>query len=309
MKLFGGSANLQLSQEVAQLLSIPVAKSEFTRFDDSEIKVTIQEDVKDQECVVIQTTSNPTDTHYMELIFFADALKRSEAKHLTAIIPYFGYSRQNMQHRPGECVSLNVIIRMLELVGYNKVITFDFHEPASADMFTIPFEAPSALPFLAKHMQKKLTDVSAQNTVVVASDDDVGVERAQLFAKHLFNTDNIEVGMVEKQRNLDKIHESKAIKLFAQVKNKKVILVDDVVTSGGTLINAANICLENGASEVYAVVTHADFSPSAPQKLQESNIKILLTANTIPVAENNMFDKLKTISIAELIRSIINNDK
>lgn len=302
MKLFSGSAHPQLTDEVAKLLTISLAKSEFVRFDDSEIKITIQDDVKDQECVVIQTTINPTDTHYMELFLFADALKRSEAKKLTAVIPYFGYSRQNMQHRPGECVSLNVIVRFLELVGYDKVITFDLHEAASADMFSIPFENISALPLLANHLKEKTSEFNENNTVVLSPDQE-GIERARLFSDTMFGKNKGTVGSVEKHRNLDAIHHSQAIEVQTEVKGKKVILVDDVVTSGGTLINAANLCIKKGATELYAVVTHPDFSPTAPEKLQNSDIKIILTSNTIPL--KNKFDKIKTASIASLIAGVL----
>ncbi len=301
MKLFGGSAHSSLTEEVATLLSVSIAKSEMVRFDDSEIKITIQENVKDQECVVLQTTSNPTNTHLMELFLFADALKRGEAKKITAIIPYFGYSRQNMQHRPGECVSMNVVVRILEMVGYEKIITHDLHEEASADMFSVAFENISALPTLARHIKKKLPDAAAEKTAILSPDQE-GIERARLFAKFFFGQANIgTVGTVEKQRDLDTIHKSRAVQVLADVKDKKVILVDDVITSGGTLINAANLCLEKGATEIYAAVTHPDFAPMAPKLLQQSPIKKIITSNTIPLQEEQTFDKLAVISIASTI--------
>src|SRR3989338_9480926 len=135
VKLFSGSAHPNLSQEVSKLLNISISKSQVTRFGDSEVKVTIQEKVKNQTCVVIQPTSNPTDTNVMELLFFCDALRRQEAKKVIGYIPWFGYAKQDIQHRPGECVSVNVIIRMLESIGFFKVYTIDLHDEATGGVF------------------------------------------------------------------------------------------------------------------------------------------------------------------------------
>src|SRR3989338_8496062 len=149
MKLFSGSSNPNLSKKVAQLLDIPLAQSELVTFANSEIRVRIIDDVSDEICVVIQSTDNPTDTHLMELFFFCDALKRQNAKKIVAMIPYFGYARQDIQHRPGEVVSANVIVRFIEAIGIAEVLTFDIHDEATGGVFDIPFKNLTTMDMLA----------------------------------------------------------------------------------------------------------------------------------------------------------------
>lgn len=303
-KLFAGSSNQNLSQKIAKLSNLDLSKSRLTRFDNSEIKVTIKENVNTQKCVVIQSTSNPTDTHLMELFFFADALKRSGADKIIAVIPYFGYARQNREHQKGESVSANVVIRFLESIGYNEIFTVDLHDEATEGIFTVPFKNISALPLLAKTVKKY---IDTDNAVVV-SPDQGGVERARNFSIALFENKKSEIVVVEKKRNLEKIHQSQALDLYGDVKNKSVILVDDIITSGNTLINAAELCLSRGAKTVFAAVTHHDFAPGTPLTLQQSPISKVFTTDSIELKPKEQFDKLQVISIAQLIAgSLIDN--
>src|SRR3989338_3829923 len=154
LKLFSGTANPDLSKDVAKTLSLGLAKSQVTRFDNSEVRVWIEEDVKHDICVVIQSTSNPTDTNLMELFLTCDALRREEARKVIGIIPYFGYARQDIQHRTGECVSANVVIKFLEAIGFNKIYTINLHDEATEGVFTIPFKNLSAFPIIAKEIKK-----------------------------------------------------------------------------------------------------------------------------------------------------------
>ena len=183
-KLFSGTSNPKLAAGVSRLLHLPLAASEVVRFENSEIRVRVHEDVKNHTCVLIQSTSNPTDTHLMELFFFCDALRRQEAKKVIGIIPYFGYARQDVQHRPGECVSVNVIIKFLESIGFYKVYTVNLHDEATEGVFSIPFKNINAFPVLAKEIQKYLKLVSTDSTAVV-SPDHGGVERARKFYDEL----------------------------------------------------------------------------------------------------------------------------
>lgn len=298
IKLFTGTSNQKLSQEVSERLKLPLAKAEIIRFDNSEVKITIQESVKDQVCIVLQSTSNPTDTNLMELLLFADALKRADAKKIIAFIPYFGYARQNREHRPGESVSANVVVRFIETVGYSEVYTFDLHDEGTEGIFSIPFKNLSALPLLAKKVKNYLT---ADNSVAVVSPDQGGVERTRLFARHFYPHGSGEVVLIEKKRDLNKIHTSQALQLYGNVKNKTCILIDDIITSGKTLINAAQLCLDKGAKQVIAVVTHHDFSISSIDRLQNSPIDRIFTTNSIALKKDQMFPKLQEISIAQLI--------
>lgn len=299
MKLFSGTANYKLSKEVSRYLKIPLAKAEITKFSNSEIRVTVFEKVKDHDCIIIQPTSNPTNNSVMELFLFADALKRTEAKKIIGFIPYFGYARQNKEHRPGESVSVNVVIRFLETIGFDEIYTFDIHDEGSEGIFTIPFKNLSVLPTLAKYIKKNLNTNELNKTVVV-SPDQGGIERTRLFANHFYGK-NSEIVIIEKKRNLNKIHKSQVLEIFGNVKSKVVILVDDIITSGGTLMNAAKICLDSGATKVYAAISHHDFSPNAPRKLQNSPIAKIFSTNTIELKSCQEFPKLEEISIAETI--------
>lgn len=300
-KIFSGSANPALSFEVAKLLNTQLAKSKVIRFGNSEVKVQVEESVKEQICFVIQPTANPTDTHLMELFFFCDALKRQEAKKVIAIIPYFGYARQNIQHQPGESVSANVVVRFLETVGFSEVWTIDLHDEATEGIFSIPFKNISALPLLASKIKEEFNN--NLSNVVVVSPDQGGVERSRKFADNFYDKKGIATAIVEKKRDLGKIHESKTVELFGDVKGKVVVIVDDIVTSSGTLINAANLCLEKGAKKVYAAIVHHDFTIDASQKIQDSKIEKFFTTNTIYLHENQRFQKMYVVSIARLLSS------
>lgn len=298
-KLFSGSANPLLSQEVSKLLDVPLSKCEVVRFGNSEVKVTIQEDVKYAICYVLQPIANPSDTHLMEFFFFCDALRRQEARKVIGLIPYFGYARQDIQHRSGECVSANVIIRFFESIGFSKIYTVDIHDEATEGVFSIPFKNLSSLSLLAKEVRKYLGN-SIDSTMIV-SPDQGGVERARNFGEYFYGTGNFSLGVIEKKRNLDGPHQSKALDLYGEVKNKTVILVDDILTSGGTLINAIDLCIERGAKKVLAAVVHHDFSKSAPKRLQESKIEKIFSTNTITLKLDQKFSKLHEISIASII--------
>lgn len=311
VKLFSGSAHPKLTQEIAKLINLPISQAEVIRFRNSEVKVTIKENVKQATCVVIQPTSNPTDTNLMELFFFCDALKRQEAKYVVGFIPYFGYARQDIQHRPGECVSANVVIRFLESIGFDKIYTIDLHDEATEGVFSIPFKNLTALPLLADSVKNYLISTDSKRlqptSAVVVSPDQGGVERARKFGESFFGHFNFSLAVVEKKRNLEKIHASAALALYGNVEGKTAILVDDIVTSGGTLINAANLCLAKGATEVLAAVVHHDFASEAPLKIQNSPIKKFFTTNTIPAKLDQKFPKLEEISIAPLIAKELKN--
>jgi ribose-phosphate pyrophosphokinase len=307
MKLFSGSANPQLSNEVSKLLKIPLSKVEIIRFGNSEVKVTIQEDVKNKECVIIQPTSNPTDTHLMELLFFCDALQRQEAKHITAIIPYFGYAKQNIAHRKGECVSANVVIRMIEAVGFHQVIAFDLHDEATAGVFSIPFTNTSVFPLLAKQSYKYLKSLNIdEKEVVLISPDQGAVEKVRNFGKYFFNKDNFSEAVIEKFRDQNVMHKAKPIGFYGEVKGKIALIVDDMVVSGSTLLPAIDLCLSKGAKAVYAAIVHHDFTIDASDKIQNSPLIKFITTNTIALRPEQKFEKLEEISVSKIISQIIN---
>ena len=298
IKLFSGTNSAYLAQKVAKLADIALAEAEVIRFENSEARVRIIEKVKDQVCAVLQTTSNPTDANILELLFFCDALKRSQSKRVIAIIPYFGYARQNIQHRDGEDVSAHVIIKLLESVGFDEVWTVDLHDEASQGIFSVPLKHLSALPLLADRVRKYL---QTTDDVVVASPDQGGVERSRAFIKFFFGDEKRELVVIEKKRDLQQIHKSEAISIYGNVKEKTVILVDDIVTLGGTLINAAELCLKNGAKRIIAAVTHHDFAGNGWQKIQNSQIEKFFTTDTILLKDEQKFPKLEEVSVASLL--------
>jgi len=304
MKLFSGSANPTLSQKVADKLGVSLSKAEIVRFENSEIRIHIEEDVKDKRCYVIQPTANPADTHLMELFFFCDALRRQEAKKVFAIIPYFGYARQDVQHRPGECVSANVVVRFLETIGFYKVYVINLHDEATEGVFSIPFKNLDAFPILAKEIKKYIGKVTAE-TVAVVSPDHGGVERARRFGDDLFGHTEHSISVVEKRRDLSHIHKSIALDLYGDVKGKTAILVDDMITSGGTLMHAAQLCLDRGATRVLTAVVHHDFGPKAPALLQASAIEKVFTTDTIELKEDQKFNKLVEVTVSEMISEVI----
>ncbi len=301
MKLFSGSANIPLSQEVAKLTNLSLSSAEVVRFANSEVKVTIKEKVKNEVCAVIQPTSNPTDTHLMELFFFADALKRNGAKEIVAIIPYFGYARQNREHLPGECVSANVVIRFLETIGFNAVYTINLHDEGTEGIFSITFKNLNAFDILGKKISQYLKNNNHINEVAIVSPDQGGVERAQIFAENFFHTNNVDIAVIEKRRNLKAIHQSEALNLYGDVKNKTAVIIDDIITSGGTLVHAAEFCLKRGAKRVIAAIVHPDFSPNAHQILEKSPLEKIFITNSILLKEEQKIPKLEIVSIAPLI--------
>jgi len=302
IKLFSGSANPELSLEVSKLLKLPLAKVEITRFGNSETKITIQDDVKNNQCVIIQPTSNPTDSHIMELLLFCDALRREEAKKVIAYIPYFGYAKQDLQHRPGECVSVNVVIRMLESIGFYKVYAIDIHDEATAGAFSIPFKNLSAFPLLAKYLQKYFIDKKVDlNDIVLVSPDQGAVEKVRNFGEVFYRTSKFSVVVIEKKRDLDIVHESIPLDLYGKVDGKVAVIVDDMVVSGSTILPAVNLCLTRGAKNVYAAAVHHDFTCDAPKRLEQSKLKKFFSTNTIALKPEQKFSKLEEISAAHLI--------
>ena len=305
LKLFSGSANPFLTEQVSKLLKIPISKSEVVRFDNSEVRVSIKDKVKNDVCVVVQSTSNPTYTNLMELFFFADALKRSGAKEIVAIIPYFGYARQNREHLSGEAVSANVVIRFLEAIGFNSVYTVNLHDEGTEGIFSITFKNLNAFNVLGREVAHYLKNHKKVEEVAIVSPDQGCVERTQLFAENFFHTNNVDIAVIEKRRDLEKIHQSKALNLYGEVKNKTCIIIDEIITSGGTLVHAAEFCLKRGAKRVLACVAHHDFSPDAKTILSASSIEKIFISNSIQLKPEHKFIQLEEISIAPLIANEI----
>ena len=309
IKLFSGTSNNNLSTKVAKYLNTELAGAEVTRFDNSEIRVRIEEDVTHDTCVIIQSTSNPTNDNLMELLLMADALRREEARRVIAMVPYFGYARQDIQHRPGECVSSNVLIKFIEAIGIHKLYTYDLHDEATEGVFSIPFKNLSALPLLATEIRSYLKnemniDANPDN-VAILSPDQGGIERAREFGNELFGHEKFNLAVTEKRRDLDHAHESSALSLYGDVKEKVVVVVDDVATSGRTLIHSAEFAQDQGATAAIAAIVHRDFADDTAQKLQDSKLVQFFTTDSIELKPKHSFAKMKEVSIAGDIGAIL----
>ncbi len=302
IKLFSGTSNRPLSEEVASNLGIELSHIEIVRFENSEVRVRVEEDVRNDTCVLIQPLSNPTDTNLVELFLCCDALRREEAKKVIGVVPYFGYARQNIQHRVGECVSANVIIRIMESIGFHKIYTMDLHDESTGGVFTIPFANLTTFPKLADAVKEHLKDTQPNpEHYAIVTPDQGGVERARNFGTAFFGHGDFHMAVTEKKRNLEERHKSKALELYGDVKDKTVIIVDDIATSAGTLVHSADLCIKNGAEKVLAAVTHHDFSGKAKEIIQNSVIETFFSTNTIKLENDYSFPKLKEISIASVI--------
>lgn len=304
LKIFSGTSNPKLAQSVAKNMNVDVAGMEIVNFENTEIRVRVEEDVKNDNCIIIQSTSNPTNANMMELFLTIDALSREEARRIIAVIPYFGYARQDLQHRPGECVSSNVVIRFLETMGVNKVYTIGLHDEATEGVFNIPFKNLSAFPVMAKEIKKYLEEKNVEITpenIVVISPDQGGIERARKFGQILFGHAKFNLAVTEKRRDLEHVHESKALNLYGDVDGKIAIIVDDVATSGRTLIHSAEFALEKGAKSVLAAIIHRDFGKGTAQKLQDSSLEVFFTTDTIALKDEYRFEKMREVGISEII--------
>lgn len=302
MKIFGGNASIQITQEIAESLHTTPSSVDVHVFPDGERRIRIAESVVDTECVVVQSACPPVDTNYMELFFLIDALKRSGAKAVTAVVPYFGYQRQDHVFRDGEAVSLEVVIHILENLRINRLISIDMHTSKIPSLFTIPVSHLSALPLFGKHIQEK--EWVTEETVLV-SPDMGGIGRIKKLSSLL---DNMPYAAIDKKRDL----ETGALLMSSfgegSVDGKKrAIMVDDMISSGQTITLAASFLKGLGVEEVIVFATHAVFSEDASLLLQRSQIDSVFVTDTVAISKEKQCEKLSVISVAQLIASALEN--
>src|SRR3989339_1917208 len=286
--IFSGNSNPELTAQITSELKIPLGKAEIIRFADSECRVRIEEDVEGKNIFVIQSLSNPVDEHLMEFLLMGDAVKRGEPKKMVAVLPYHGYARQDRIHRPGECLSAQVVAKMIESVGFDKLITVELHNESIVGFFKIPVVHVSGL----EVFRKRVTDL--KEDVVIITPDAGALKRSQKFAESL----DLPLALIEKKRDLDRAHKILSMRVVGEVKGKTAIIVDDVIVTGGTLINAAFLLKEKGAKKVIAAATHADFVGGADKILQDSPLDAVWVTDTIYIPPAKNFPKLKISSIA-----------
>lgn len=334
MKLFTGSANKPLAEKISRELSVELSPVEMFIFPDGERRVRITEPVVDEDVILIQSASTPVDQHYMELFFMLDGLKRSGASTITLVIPYFGYQRQDHIFRDGEAVSLEVIIRILDSLKVDRVISVDMHSSRIPDLFPsrIPVSHLSALPLFAKKIKELVCvnipndssvilngmkdpatrdsssrrtrndikdELSTLDDIVLISPDMGGIRRIRMLSELL---GGMPYAATEKNRDLETgaLEETKLGEGSVTGK-KRAIIVDDMIASGGTIVNAAELLQKLGIEEMYTFATHAVFSSDAPKILEASQVKKIFVTDTVFISEEKKFEKLEILSVAGTI--------
>ncbi|WP_370931283.1 ribose-phosphate pyrophosphokinase [Bartonella sp. DGB1] len=297
MKLFCGNSNIPLAQEVADYLNINLGQATVKRFADQEIYVDIGENVRGEDVFILQSTSYPTNDHLMELLIMIDAFRRSSARRINAVIPYFGYARQDRKPAPRTPISAKLVANLITEAGANRVLTLDLHAGQIQGFFDIPTDNLYAIPTISRDINNNY-DVS---NVMVASPDVGGVVRARALAKRLSNAP---LAIIDKRR--EKAGISEVMHIIGDPEGKDCLLLDDIVDSGGTLCNAAQALLDDGARSVAAYITHGVLSGKAADKIANSCLKELVITNSIkPRINISDIPNIRVISIGQLLAEAI----
>jgi ribose-phosphate pyrophosphokinase len=297
VKIFSGSSNKPLAQNSAKELGVKVSPLEISVFPDGERRIRVVDSVVDEKTVVFQSTSTPPDQNYMELFFMVDALKRNGASVVTAVIPYLGYERQDHVFRDGEAVSLEVIAETLQRVGVDKLVAFDLHSIKVPELFTIPVLHLTALDLFAQKIKELFPSDRNRQSLVLVSPDMGGIRRIKMLSESL---GNISFATVEKNRDLETGDISDS-SMEGDVSGKTAIIVDDMISTGRTIVAAEKILLENGAEKVLVFATHAVFSENAEELLQNLRAERVFVTDTIFIPEEKYFSKLEIISVCKTI--------
>ena len=300
LKVFSGSSNRALTQDICRELSIPLGNAETGAFSDGENFVSIYETVRGSDVFVVQSTSTPVNDNLMELLIMIDALKRASAGRITAVIPYFGYARQDRKTKPRDPISAKLVANLITRAGADRVLTMDLHANQIQGFFDIPVDNMLGSPVFVDYFNRKFKD-DRDDTMVVSPD--VGsVARARAFAQKL----NMPLAIVDKRRQ--KANSSEVMNIIGDVKGKRVILLDDMVDTGGSLCHAAKALVEiGGAQDVTACATHGVLSGPAIQRIQDSVLDEVVFLNTIPQKPDVRCDKIRYISVAHLFAEAISH--
>ncbi len=294
LRIFTGTANPALAQEIAAYLGAGVGEAKVGRFNNGEVQVIIDESVRGKEVFVLQATSQPVNENLMELLVMVDAFKRASAKHITAVIPYYAYARQDRKTRGREPISAKLVANLLYTAGVTRVVTMDLHAGQIQGFFDIPVDHLPGVPLLADYIRGKKID-----NIVSVSPDLGGVTRARNLADRL----HTDIAIIEKRRPEPGVAE--VMNLIGDVQGKTAVIIDDLVDTAGSLTEAANALMKFGAKEVYACCTHAVLTPPALDRIEKSPIKELVVTNTIPVPPEKQTPKIKVLSVAPLFGEAI----
>ena len=293
IKIFTGNANPELAKEICDYLGIDLGDSVVSKFSDGEINVEIDESVRGKDVYIVQPTCEPGNEHIMELLIMVDAIRRASARRITAVIPYYGYARQDRKSRGREPITAKLIANLLTKAGCRRVLTMDLHAQQIQGVFDVPVDHLYAAPIIANYFQSLELD-----DLVVVSPDIGGVARARKFAELL----HAPLAIIDKRR--PKPNVSEVMNIIGDIDGKNVILIDDIIDTAGTITNAAKALKERGAKEVYASCSHSVLSGPAIDRLNDCPIKEVVTTNSIPTDSKNC-DKIKVLSVAPLFGEAI----
>ncbi len=294
LKIFAGNSNPELAKAIAEHLGTPLGDMEVGRFSNGEIQVLINESVRGHDTFVMQPTSSPANDNLMELLIIIDALRRASARRITAVVPFYGYARQDRKTKPREPITAKLVANLITMAGARRVLTMDLHAGQIQGFFDIPVDHLQGVPILAEYFgHKELVDP------VVVSPDTGGVPRAGSLAKRL----GAGIAIIDKRRPRPNVAE--VMNVIGEVRGRTCIMVDDMIDTAGTLTAGAKALMERGAREVYAAATHAIFSGPAVKRMVESPIREVIITDTIPIEPDKRFDKLVQLSVAKLFGEAI----
>jgi len=295
LKLFTGNSNPALAREIAQYIGQDLGQATVATFSDGEIRVRIEENVRGNDVFLIQSCCTPVNTSIMELLLLIDAVKRSSASRITAVIPYYGYGRQDRKDQPRVPISAKLIADLITAAGANRILTMDLHAGPIQGFFNIPVDHLYAMPVLLEYIKKQ--NVS---DLVIVSPDAGGVERARAFAKRL----NSSLAIIDKRR--ESPNQAEVMNIIGDVHGKHALLFDDMIDTAGTIVQTAQTCMDNGALSAWAGSTHAVLSGPALERLQASCLREVMVTNTIPLnGKDQQCPKLKTLTVAPLLGEAI----
>ncbi|HOK44547.1 MAG TPA: ribose-phosphate pyrophosphokinase [Bryobacteraceae bacterium] len=295
IKIFTGNANPALAKELCAFLNLPLGAAAVKSFADGEIHLQILENVRGADVFVVQPTSKPVERHLMELLLMIDALRRASADRITAVLPYYGYARQDRKDRPRVPISAKLIAKLLETAGADRILALDLHAAQIQGFFDIPVDHLFATPVMIEYMKT----IQTPSTIVV-SPDAGGVERARAFAKRM----NVPLAIIDKRR--EDVNVAEVVHIIGEVEGRDCLMVDDLIDTGGTLVKGAEALMRAGANSVTACATHAVLSPSAVEKLENSKIREVVLTNSIPLSEEaRRSTKIRTLSVAPLLAKAI----
>lgn len=288
-KVFSGNSHTELAEEIASIMGKPLGKATVTKFSDGEISVNIWESVRGIDVYIVQPTCNPVNDNLMELLIMIDAMKRASAGRINAVLPYYGYARQDRKAKARDPITAKLVADLIMAAGADRVVTMDLHANQIQGYFNIPVDHLVGMPILARYFKEK-----AMDDVVVVSPDHGSVTRARSMAEYL----NCPIAIVDKRR--PEPNKSEIMNIIGNIEGKNCIIIDDMIDTAGTITNAANAIKDLGAKAVYACATHPVLSGPAVERIEKSAIEELVLLNTIPMADEKRIEKMRFLSVAPI---------